>query len=55
MSMLRELVRGRLRIPLLWILIALVLGAGVITWATRGDNGRGTHAATGVAGALAPA
>ncbi|MBV8295810.1 MAG: fibronectin type III domain-containing protein, partial [Acidimicrobiia bacterium] len=33
----------------------LVLGAGVITWATRRDPGRGTHAATGVTGALAPA
>ncbi|MBV8162525.1 MAG: fibronectin type III domain-containing protein [Acidimicrobiia bacterium] len=46
MSMLLDLVRGRLRVPILWILIACELGAGVMTWAARRDTGTGTGART---------
>ena len=52
--MLLALVRGRLRIPAMWVLIALVLGAGVISWATRGDSGRTTHAASDATGVIVP-
>src|SRR5437763_5552340 len=45
MSMLVDLVRGRLRVPILWVLIACELGAGVLTWAVRRDTGTSTHAA----------
>src|SRR5947209_12614914 len=55
MAMLLQLVRGRLRIPILWVLIASVLGAGVITWVVRRDNGAGnTRTASGPNGLLVP-
>src|SRR5436190_15560558 len=38
MSMLVELVRGRLRVPILWVLIASLLCAGVVTWPMRRDK-----------------
>jgi hypothetical protein len=54
MSMLLELVRGRLRIPILWLMIGSLFGAGVIGWATHQDAGASTHAASGATGVLVP-
>src|SRR5437588_12826815 len=54
MSMLLALVRGRLRIPLLWLLIAALLGAGIISLATHQDSVASTHAASGATGVLIP-
>jgi len=54
MSMLLALLRGRLRIPALWVLIVLVLGAGVVGWATQRGGAASTHAASGATGVLVP-
>jgi hypothetical protein len=55
MSMLVDLVRGRLRVPILWVLIACLLGAGVVTWASRRDTTtNSTRAAGSGAGVLVP-
>ncbi|MBV9040799.1 MAG: fibronectin type III domain-containing protein [Acidimicrobiia bacterium] len=46
MSMLVQLVRGRLRVPLMWVLIVFVLGADVAAWAARRDTSTNKSAAS---------
>jgi hypothetical protein len=54
MSMLVDLARGRLRIPLLWVLIVSVLGTGVLSWAVRRDAGASSSHAASSDGVLVP-
>ncbi|HEV3354028.1 MAG TPA: hypothetical protein VG076_13960 [Acidimicrobiales bacterium] len=54
MSMLVDLARGRLRIPLLWVLIVAVLGSGVLSWAVRRDAGASSAHAASSGGVLVP-
>ena len=61
--MLAELVRGRLRVPILSVMIICLLGVGVGAWANRRDtttkstdaSGNGAVVPTDQVGSLAPA
>ena len=56
--MLVQLVRGRLRVPLMWVLIVFVLGADVAAWAARRDTTASRSAASatksGAEGVVSP-